>query len=50
MAGKIVADQLEHSTAGSVDTKFVVGGSAKFWIAHNGSGTPAAYDLSLIHI
>jgi len=29
MAGKIVADQLEHSTAGSLDTQFVVNGSAR---------------------
>ena len=29
MAGKIVADTLEHSTAGSVDTQYVVNGSAK---------------------
>ena len=29
MAGKIVADQLQHSTAGTVDTQFVVNGSAK---------------------
>lgn len=29
MAGKIVADQLEHSTAGSIATNFVVEGSAK---------------------
>ena len=42
--GKIKADQLEHSTAGSVDTQYVVNGSAKFWIAHNGQGTPSAYD------
>ena len=36
--GKIKADTLEHSTAGSVDTKFVVDGSAKHWIRHsNGS-------------
>ena len=27
MAGKIVADTLEHSTAGSVDTQYVVNGS-----------------------
>ena len=33
MAGKIVADQLEHSTAGTVDTQFVVKGSAKVTIA-----------------
>ena len=31
MAGKIVADTLEHSTAGSVTTDFVVNGSAKAW-------------------
>ena len=29
--GKIKADTLEHSTAGAVDTKFVVNGSAKQW-------------------
>ena len=32
MAGKIVADTLEHSTAGSVDTQYVVDGSAKVWL------------------
>jgi len=30
--GKIKADTLEHSTAGSLDTKFVVNGSAKVWV------------------
>jgi len=30
--GKIKADTLEHSTAGTVDTQFVVNGSAKAWI------------------
>ena len=29
--GKIKADTLEHSTAGSLDTQFVVNGSAKSW-------------------
>ena len=29
MAGKIVADTLEHSTAGSIATNYVVEGSAK---------------------
>ena len=29
--GKIKADTLEHSTAGTVDTQFVVNGSAKAW-------------------
>jgi len=33
MAGKIVADQIEHSTAGSLDTSYVVNGSAKVWTA-----------------
>ena len=32
MAGKIIADTLEHSTAGSVTTDNVVNGSAKVWI------------------
>lgn len=32
MAGKIIADTLEHSTAGSVDTQYVVDGSAKVWL------------------
>jgi len=31
MAGKIIADQIEHSTAGSLDTSYVVNGSAKMW-------------------
>ena len=31
MAGKIVADTLEHSTAGSIATNYVVDGSAKAW-------------------
>ena len=38
MAGKIVADTLEHSTAGSVTTDYVVEGSAKVWL----NGTTAA--------
>ena len=32
MAGKIIADQIEHSTAGSLDTSYVVNGSAKAWL------------------
>ena len=39
MAGKIVADQLEHSTAGSIATNFVVEGSCKSWVNINGSGS-----------
>ena len=30
--GKIKADTLEHSTAGSLDTQYVVNGSAKAWV------------------
>ena len=39
--GKIKADTLEHSTAGSLDTKYVVNGSAKAWVRFNGTGTLA---------
>ena len=45
MAGKIVADQLEHSTAGSIATNFVVEGSAKGWCSFNGQdATLSFYD------
>ena len=44
MAGKIVADTLEHSTAGSIATNYVVEGSAKAWATWNGSGTVALTD------
>jgi len=44
MAGKIVADTLEHSTAGSIATNYVVEGSAKHWSNFNGSGTLAVND------
>ena len=36
MAGKLIADILEHSTAGSLDTSYVVNGSSKAWINLNG--------------
>ena len=42
--GKIKADTLEHSTAGSLDTQYVVQGSAKSWINFNGTGTIATRD------
>jgi hypothetical protein len=32
--GKIKADTLEHSTAGSLDTQYIVEGSAKAWIQY----------------
>ena len=35
MAGKIVADTLEHSTAGSIATNYVVEGSAKSTIVYD---------------
>jgi hypothetical protein len=44
MAGKIIADTLEHSTAGSVTTDYVVNGSAKAWADWDGTGTPALND------
>ena len=39
MAGKIIADTLEHSTAGSLDTQYVVNGSAKAFCSTNAAGT-----------
>ena len=48
MAGKIIADTLEHSTAGSIATNYVVEGSAKAWVNLNGTGTIAISD-SLNH-
>tara|TARA_B100000035_G_scaffold102089_1_gene86539 strand:+ start:1155 stop:1541 length:387 start_codon:yes stop_codon:yes gene_type:complete len=44
MAGKIIADQLQSTTAGTIDTKFVVNGSAKTWMHLNGTGTIAIQD------
>ena len=35
MAGKIVADTLEHSTAGSIATNYVVEGSAKVYALYD---------------
>ena len=43
MAGKIIADTLEHSTAGSIATNYVVEGSAKSWANIDGNAaTPSA--------
>jgi hypothetical protein len=46
--GKIKADQIEHSTAGSLDTQYVVNGSAKAWLNLNGStfGTRDSFNNS----
>ena len=38
MAGKIIADQIQSTTAGTVDTKYVVKGSAKSWSNISGNG------------
>ena len=38
--GKIKADQIEHSTAGSLDTQYVVNGSAKSWSNINAGASP----------
>ena len=46
--GKIKADTLEHSTAGSLDTQYVVNGSAKAWI-HLWTGTVLLKFLILRH-
>ena len=39
MAGKIIADQIQSTTAGTLDTKYVVDGSAKAWVNFVGTGT-----------
>jgi len=39
--GKIKADTLEHSTAGSLDTKFVVNGVSKHWVRINQTSSNA---------
>ena len=42
--GTLKADALTHSTAGSLDTNYVVNGSAKAWGYLNGTGTIALND------
>ena len=44
MAGKIVADTLEHSTAGSVTTDYVVEGTLKVWCSWSMNDTSNPYD------
>lgn len=39
--GKLIADEIEHSSEGSVNTQFVVKGSAKSWVNFNGTSTVA---------
>ena len=51
MAGKIIADQIEHSTAGSLDTQYVVNGSAKVWVNFDGSsGTTVRDSLNVTSV
>lgn len=42
--GKIVADQIQHSSEGTVGTQYVVNGSAKHWAHITGDGTPSLLD------
>jgi hypothetical protein len=44
MAGKIVADQIQHSSEGTVGTQYVVNGVAKAWVNIEGEGTIAVRD------
>ena len=46
MAGKIVADTLEHSTAGSIATNYVVNGSAKAWCFFDGTAGSISFSDS----
>jgi len=48
--GKIKADTLEHSTAGSLDTKFVVNGSAKAHFHYSGTANVIRESLSISSI
>ena len=47
MAGKIIADQLEHSSVGVVDTKFVVNGSLKSYVNFDQSGPTVSDSLNI---
>ena len=42
--GKIIADQIQHSSEGTVDTQYVVNGSSKHWIHLVGTGTISTLD------
>ena len=47
MAGKIIVDTLEHSTAGSIATNYVVNGSAKAWGMFDSEPSTAVVNDSL---
>jgi len=42
--GKIVADQIQHSSEGTVGTQYVVSGSAKAWASFNANTTTVLND------
>ena len=45
--GKIVADQIQHSSEGTVGTQYVVSGSAKAWVnANNDATTNSSFNIS----
>ena len=44
--GKIKADTREHSTAGSLDTQYVVNGSAKAWCFFDGTAGTISFSDS----
>ena len=48
--GKIKADTLEHSTSGSVDTKFVVEGSAKAWVNYSQTDNTVRDSLNIASV
>lgn len=47
--GKLIADQIQHSSEGTVGTQYVVSGSAKGWIHFDGNDTTPAANDSLNH-
>jgi len=48
MAGKIIADTLEHSTAGSLTTDYVVNGSAKAYSTYNNATSTEGLNISTV--
>ena len=48
--GKIKADTLEHSTAGSLDTQYVVQGSTKAWVRFDQAGPTVQQSLNIASV
>ena len=44
MAGKIIADQLQNTTVGTLDTKWIIEGSAKSWCRFSQAGSHSFVD------